>query len=255
MRVFRPWSTLSIVAVAVLVSVPANPAVRIPRSHLEVARQKMSPDARRGEIIADLTAVLGGPGISWNEVATYPYLSKQGGLCRRDVVKLTYMPAGKDPSGALKPMGMSAVYPQYHFIDEKETRSRADWEKACARLSGNKVYWATGDDDDKFAYNALVLLKIAVADVRKNAGANINCGEPDSNYQGPDSNPLDFKCGSPVFLEAASKVLQIRRCDEPRIECYAFSMGGYDVSIMWNPSGNKPSTVIKMSRTNDIIIT
>ncbi|WCM25441.1 hypothetical protein NDN01_15405 [Sphingomonas sp. QA11] len=212
---FRHYMIVSIIALAVPCSVMA--ATRIIQILPE--RLKLSPANRREAVLADLNAILTGPAEP-DTIATRPYLSDTGGLCRRDVIKLIYAPAGKraDWNGPLKPNGIRSIVPQYHFLGEEAKQSRESWEKACAQLSGDEVYWAFGDNDDSRAYDALGTLEIAVEAVKKGQEINIDCTDLDKPPKQPN-------CPS-EFVAAAAIINGFSRCDDQPRDCYVFFRTG-----------------------------
>lgn len=179
---------------ALAIATPVIAAVRHGPVHPE--RLKSTPAERRDAVFADLREILTGPA-STDSIATKPYLSLEWGLCRRDVITISYARTGgsADRNGRLKPQGVRAVYPQYHFIGQDAARSDADWKKSCAQLSGSKVYWAIGKDDDRAAYNALVSLQIAVSAARENKDIKFDCTE---------LNDPDVDCSAAFLSDSAN---------------------------------------------------
>jgi hypothetical protein len=240
---FRLYMAASIVALALPCSAFAT--FRARPSHPE--RQKLSPADRREAVLADLETILTGPATP-TSMATRPYLSDSEGLCRRDVIDLAYVPAGgrTDEKAPLKPRSISSITPQYHFLGEEGSRNRADWEKACARLSGDKVHWATSYDDDDRAYDALMTLEIAVAAAQKDKGIKIDCTDLGDERE-------RVNCTS-EFIAAAAGINSFGKCEDQPDACYAFSSDRYHFSIRSEWRDNARSTTIKMSIA-DIIVT
>ncbi|MEP7006995.1 MAG: hypothetical protein ABI810_13500 [Sphingomonas bacterium] len=238
---FRLYSAVSIVALAVPCSVFA---ARIP---IHPERLKLSPADRREAVLADLETLLTGPATP-TSITTRPYLSNVEGLCRRNVIPLAYsIAAGSThPNAPLKPMSIGPVRSEYHFLGEADTRDRADWEKACARLSGDKVHWAVGEDNDNRAYDALATLESTIDAVRKGQGINIDCTDL-NNGQRP------VNCLS-EFIAAAAGVNSFGTCDDQPDACYAFFSDRYQFSIRLDPSNNTRSITIKMI-VDGIIVT
>ncbi len=237
---------LSLLVILVLpVSTAARPATRYKPTPLQAAREKMSPAARGEAITADLAAITG-PGISWYEIATKPYLSSIGGLCRRDVIVLSYR---ND-----KPVGISSFYPQYVYLGLKDARSEDEWRRACTRLSGDKASWVTGPSNPSYSgsdqqiADAFWRLAITIEAVRKNPNLKVECTDED----GKPVTDLDCRA---EFLNASSNISQIAPCYKPQGYCHGYWIGRWMVNIDGR-AGEDQTTIIKITPDNsDIIIT
>ena len=236
MKSLRLHTVLPLVALAI--TAPVIAAVRISPVHPE--RLKLSPTDRRDAVFADLDEILTGPA-STDSIATKPYLSLMQGLCRRDVVSISYARSGgsADRNSQLKPQGIRAVYPQYHFIGEDNARSEADWKRACTQLSGDKVYWALGKDDDRAAYNALVALHIAVSAARDNKEIKFDCTQLSDTSE-------NLNCAS-EFLSAAEKVRSFDSSQDQNKIGGNFSTWKYDISIEIVFNGSKRTINVKLT--------
>jgi hypothetical protein len=208
-------------------------------------RLKLSPAERRKLLLADLNATLTGP-TSPTTITTRPYLSSIDGLCRRDVLQLAYIPAGDGTNGhgPLRPRGIDTLSRQYHFLGlegERTPASMARWQAACAGLSGDKVYWAHGGDDDRRADDALVNLKFATDAVRDHQAIKIDC----TDLEGA---PKDLNCPS-EFTAAAANIGGFIPCDgRPQTrDCYLFFSDRYQIELRSDWSTNKQVITIRMS--------
>jgi hypothetical protein len=235
----------SIIALAVPCSLIA--AIRPRPIHPE--RLKMSPAARREAVLTDLNAILTGPAAP-DTVATRPYLSQMGGLCRRDVIRLAYATAeGRDHwTAPLEIKGVDGLYPQYRLLGEEDALSRADWAKACARLSGDKEPWVTGNDvSDNRAYEALTTLGIALEAARKNQAITFDCTELEDASQKVDCRA--------EFIAAATAVIGFGSCDgRQAYYCHAFFSQKYPFDVLYDSSAIKRSITIRMG-IPDIVVT
>ena len=242
---FRHYMAASIIALAVPCSVIAATRPRL----IHPERWKMSPADRRDAVLADLNAILTGPAAP-DTVATRPYLSYMGGLCRRDVITLAYAPAegGDAWTAPLKIKGIGGLYPQYRLLGEEGARSRVDWAKACARLSGDKEPWVTGNDvGDNSAYEALTTLGIAVEAARKDQAITFDCTELEDASQKVDCRA--------EFIAAATAVIGFGSCDDRQAgNCYAFFSQQSPFEVRADLSANKRSITIRM-RNPDIVVT
>ena len=242
MQGFHRYMAVSLIALALPCSVIAATRNRPVRAE----RLKLSPADRRAAVLADLTAMLTGPAAT-DAITTRPYLTYLGGLCRRDVIKIAYAPVGgrTDWDAPLKPQGIRGVYSQYHLLEQTGARRTADLERACARLSSGKAYWATTDGDDHRAHLALTTLEIAVDAARNEDGIKIDCTELDE--------PQPLNCMAEFIAEAA-RIESFYSCPDRLVACYAFSTNRYQFSVdtMWD--SGKRSITVKMSYA-DIVVT
>ena len=240
---FRLYIAMSIVGLALPCS--AFAAFRVRPIHPE--RQKLSPADRREAVLADLEAILTGPATP-TSITTRSYLSRTDGLCRRDLINLDYVPVGRrtDEKAALKPRSIGSVFPEYHLLGEGSTRVRADWEKACAGLSDNKVHWAASDNDDDRAYDALTTLEIAVDAAHRGQGIKIDCADLGDEQK-------QVNCSS-EFFAAAARIVWFGKCYDQPHACYAFSSDRYQFYIRSEWRDNTRSITIKMTDV-DIIVT
>src|SRR4051812_32591975 len=108
MRLFHLGSALAIVALTMATPIAAG--TRIRPVHGE--RFKLSPVARQALVLEDLASILKGPA-SATTIATKPYLSRELGLCRRDVIVLSYLTSGWGEAARDKPEGIGSVVAQY----------------------------------------------------------------------------------------------------------------------------------------------
>ena len=246
-----PAVRLLLALVIVALASPAFAATRIRVIHGE--RNKLSADARREAVLADLTTMLQGPAGPTN-VATRPYVSSRNGLCRRDIVSLAYAPV-KEGGYAVKPVGIQSVFTQYHFLGYENEGTRDGWQKACEQLTGKDVYWAASRDDYSAAF-ALATLNRVLVDVRNRQRVTIDCSPPDG--ESAPADPVD--CRS-LFLRVASRTTMANPCpseDDSFKPCYAFRMDDYDVKVVTTFGKNVKdpySTAIRMTLDDSIIIT
>jgi hypothetical protein len=212
---------LSAASVLMLIPFGTQAGTRIVPTHPE--RDKLSETRKRELVLGDLESILAGPASS-TTVTTQPYASSEEGLCQRDVIQLKYAAKGDDrPNRPVVPIGVRAVLVQYHFLDWADNRSWASWQKACAKLSGQKIYWAFGDDDH-YAASALGALKSTVADVRKGQRYTISCGELDRPKSG--TSCVD------IFLSAAEQISAISKPARDIGDVYAFTSTPYEFTIV-----------------------
>lgn len=246
MRTFRIG--LSVVS-AIAISGAIHAATRVMPIHPE--REKMSETRRRDLVLEDLKSILTGPSSS-TTIATEPYASSEEGLCQRDVIQLKYERKRDDKRDSpVQPIGIRAILAQYHYLGTENGNSWANreaWRKACERLSGQKVYWAFGDDDHHASF-ALATLKSTVADVRKNQRFTIDCEEL-------HAQETQTSCAD-AFLSAAEKVSAISRRVNGKDQEYGFTSTPYQFTIVRTYSQQFQggySTEIKM-RHEEIIVT
>lgn len=241
----------------VMLAGPGDAATRPRPIHPE--RQKMSPDARRDAVLADLEDVLTGPA-GPAEIATRPYASYEGGLCRRDMVVLSYAVAPGDNAwrAPLKPTGVSRVYTQYHFLGERNERNPAAWAKECAALSGSKAEWVTGKDDHD-ARDAFVIRDVAIAAVKAgDPGVTFDCKDPyaepgSAMDQGPDSSIPAEPCGT-GFVAAIAGITGLGTCPD-KSDCFGYGSSDYLFTITLDFTTGKRKIRITMLQNQDIIIT
>lgn len=237
---------LSLSLLAAVAPVPGVAATRPEPIHPE--RNNVPPSIRRDLVLADLQAILTDSTSPTNLVTT-PYLSSRDGLCRRDVIHLSYEREGaREARGPFKPVGVAQVSTQYHRLGYGKTQDRENWRTPCRELSGQPVYWAASDRDATAEF-ALSSLDMAVADVRRNERVTIDC--EDIKNDGFGGN-----CAS-EFLAAAARVSRASRClDEPRdvrSQCFAFEMGDYEVSIIRTYGQGGYSTVIDIDYAQIVV--
>lgn len=218
MRVFRVGLS---VATAIAMSGATHAATRVMPVHPE--REKMSETRRRDLVLDDLKSILTGPS-SPTTIATEPYASSEEGLCQRDVVRIKYARKRDDKHDSpMRPIGISNVAVQYHFLGGEKDESWADRSKTCEQLSNRKIYWAYGDGDHHAA-GALALLKLTVADVRQNQRFTIDCQEL-------DAREIETSCAD-TFLSAAEQISSISRRLDRKDEGYEFGSSPYRFKIV-----------------------
>ena len=209
------------VLIAIAMSGAIHAATRITPVHPE--REKMSETRRRDLVLDDLKSILSGPS-SPTTIATEPYASSEEGLCQRDVIRLKYTSKRDDKHDSpVRPIGISAVAVQYHFLGREKGESWAGRGRPCEQLSSKKIYWAYGDNDHHAA-SALALLKLTVADVRQNQRFTIDCEEL-------DAREIETSCAD-TFLSAAEQISSISRRLDPKDEGYEFGSSPYRLKIV-----------------------
>lgn len=206
---------------AIQMSAVTYAGTRVAPPHPE--RDNMSEARKRELVLDDLRSILTGPASS-TTITTEPYASSEAGLCQRDVIQLKYARQSDDrPNSPVYPLGIRAISVQYHFLDWPDDGSWTSWQKACARLSDQKIYWAFGDDDHHASF-ALGALKSTVADVRKGQRFTLDCEE--LNALASKTSCLD------VFLSAAEKISSISRRVKGRDNEYGFTSTPYKFTIV-----------------------
>lgn len=232
-------------ASAIPMSAVTHAGTRAVPDHPE--RDNMSETRKRELVLDDLRSILTGPASS-TTITTEPYASSEEGLCQRDVIQLKYARKRDDrPDSPVYPIGIRAISAQYHFLDWPDKRNWPSWQKACAKLSGQKIYWAFGDDDH-YASFALGTLKSTVADVREGQRFTIDCEE----LNAPESRT---SCVD-TFLSAAEQVSAISRRVKGIDDEYGFTSARYQFTIVRTYSqllNGGYSTAIKM-RDEEIVV-
>jgi hypothetical protein len=229
MRLFRLGSAISIIAVAIPAVTAAGTRIR----PIHEERLKLSPADRQALVLEDLGSILKGPA-STSGIATKPYLSRELGLCRRDVIQLSYAVSRSNNAVQYTPEGVGSVVVQYHYLGPGQSRSLTDWQKACSRLSGVDEYWASSAEGDNYLSFALSVLDQAVADVRTRAGVTLQCED-----EGVD-------CAA-EFLAAAPNVSSVWRCTDRPLDCYQYETGNWDVTIAVEYRNNIRQTIVKLA--------
>ena len=238
MRAFHFCLALAIVAT----SIPhvAVSATRIITPHPE--RAKLSPATRRDLVLADLRAILTGPA-SPDRIATAPYASYWGDMCRRDVIAISYTISASDRR-LDKPLGVRTVSPQYYYFGGQEGRGTVDRDKTCTRLSGDEAGWVEGDDRQNKTHEAFVMLQTAASVLRGESRDKVDCVHPEIDQP-------DFNCGA-EFLAAIANLSSLGGCYEQG-DCYNYWFDRYEATIT-RTCGTGCTLTIEM-REREIITT